>query len=96
MRGEAPLFINRGAELAQLNQAFDSVRATDRRMVVITGPSGIGKTALADTFIRTVRSTTPARDGATVNASCTAARSSRCTRCSTPSSALAASVPTCC
>ena len=60
-RGEAPLFINRGAELAQLNDAFDSVRASDRRMVVITGPSGIGKTALADTFIRTIRSMTPAR-----------------------------------
>jgi predicted ATPase len=58
---DAPLFINRGSELAQLNDAFDSVRASDRRIVVITGPSGIGKTALADTFIRTVRSTTPAR-----------------------------------
>ena len=58
---DAPLFINRGAELAQLNDAFDSVRASDRRIVVITGPSGIGKTALADAFIRTVRSTTPAR-----------------------------------
>jgi predicted ATPase len=61
LRGEAPLFINRGSELAQLNDAFDSVRACDRRMVVITGPSGIGKTALADTFIRTIRSMTPAR-----------------------------------
>jgi len=58
---DAPLFINRGTELAQLNEAFDSVRASDRRIVFITGPSGIGKTALADTFIRTVRSTIPAR-----------------------------------
>ena len=84
-RGEAPLFINRGAELAQLNDAFDSVRACDRRMVVITGPSGIGKTALADTFIRTIRSMTPAR-WRSVNASCIAAPWSRCIRCSTPSS----------
>jgi DNA-binding winged helix-turn-helix (wHTH) protein len=60
-RSEAPLFINRGSELAQLNDAFDSIRASDRRVVVITGPSGIGKTALADTFIRTIRSTTDAR-----------------------------------
>ena len=60
-RGETPLFINRGSELAQLNDAFDSVRASDRRVVVITGPSGIGKTALADTFIRTIRSTTTTR-----------------------------------
>jgi DNA-binding winged helix-turn-helix (wHTH) protein len=60
-RTEASLFINRGSELAQLNDAFDSVRASDRRVVVITGPSGIGKTALADTFIRTIRSTTASR-----------------------------------
>ena len=33
-RSEAPLFINRGSELAQLNDAFDSVRASDRRVVV--------------------------------------------------------------
>ena len=57
----APLFINRGSELAQLNDAFDSVRASDRRVVFVNGPSGIGKTALADAFVRTIRSTTPVR-----------------------------------
>jgi DNA-binding winged helix-turn-helix (wHTH) protein len=60
-RRDAPLFINRGAELAQLNDAFDSVRACDRRVVFVTGPSGIGKTALADAFVRTTRSTTSIR-----------------------------------
>jgi DNA-binding winged helix-turn-helix (wHTH) protein len=49
----APIFVNRGPELAALADAVDAVRASSRRMVLVSGDHGVGKTALCDAFIRT-------------------------------------------
>ncbi len=57
----APIFVNRGPELAALADAIDAVRASARRLVLISGEHGAGKTALCDAFVRTVHATGPVR-----------------------------------
>jgi DNA-binding SARP family transcriptional activator len=59
-RGEGP-FAGRGAELARLRSAWAGARAGRRRLVLVTGEAGIGKTRLADELAGLAE-----RDGATV------------------------------
>ena len=47
----APIFVNRGPELAGLADALDAVRASARRFVLISGEHGAGKSALCDAFV---------------------------------------------
>jgi len=56
-----PIFVNRGPELAALADALDAVRASARRLVLITGEHGAGKTALGDAFVRTAQAAGPVR-----------------------------------
>jgi predicted ATPase len=56
-----PIFVNRGPELAALADALDAVRASSRRLVLVSGEHGIGKTALCEAFIRTASAAGPAR-----------------------------------
>ena len=57
----APIFVNRGPELAALADALDAVRASSRRLVLISGEHGAGKTALCDAFVRTAHAAGPVR-----------------------------------
>jgi len=57
----APIFVNRGPELAALADALDAARASARRLVLVSGEHGVGKTALCDAFIRTAAVAGPAR-----------------------------------
>jgi DNA-binding winged helix-turn-helix (wHTH) protein len=57
----APIFVNRGPELAALADALDAVRASARRLVLISGEHGGGKTALCDAFVRTAHAAGPVR-----------------------------------
>lgn len=47
-------FVGREAELAELDRAWQAVAAGDRRMVVLTGEPGMGKTRLAQVFAQRV------------------------------------------
>ncbi len=58
---KAPIFVNRGPELAALADALDAVRASSRRLVLISGEHGSGKTALCDAFVRTAHAAGPVR-----------------------------------
>jgi predicted ATPase len=58
-----PTFVNRGPELAALADALDAVRASSRRLVLVSGERGIGKTALCDAFVKTATATSPLRVG---------------------------------
>ena len=56
-------FVGRDAELDILRAELEQVRAGSPRVVLIDGPAGMGKTALADRFLqakRTSRSCAPA------------------------------------
>jgi DNA-binding winged helix-turn-helix (wHTH) protein len=55
------VFVNRGPELAALADALDAVRASSRRLVLISGEHGAGKTALCDAFVRTAPAAGPVR-----------------------------------
>ena len=57
----APIFVNRGPELAGLADALDAVRASARRFVLISGEHGAGKSALCDAFVRTAHAGGPVR-----------------------------------
>jgi len=57
----APIFVNRGPELAALADALDAVRASARRLVIVSGEHGAGKTALCDAFVRTAHAAGPVR-----------------------------------
>ena len=57
----APIFVNRGPELAALADALDAVRASSRRFVLISGEHGAGKSALCDAFVRTAHAVGPVR-----------------------------------
>ena len=46
-----PLLVGRGNELARLEAAFEGMTAGQPSIVLIKGPSGIGKTALAEQFV---------------------------------------------
>ena len=54
-------FVGREAELATLGGALEDVRARDPRIVLIDGPSGMGKTALIQEFERTAQAPTVLR-----------------------------------
>ena len=56
-----PTFVNRGPELAALADALDAVRASARRLVLVSGEHGAGKTALCDAFVRTAHAAGPVR-----------------------------------
>ncbi len=56
-----PMFVNRGPELAALADALDAVRASSRRLVLLSGEHGSGKTALCDAFVRTAHAAGPVR-----------------------------------
>ncbi len=47
---DAPLFVGRGDELAQLQTAWDRARSGARQLVLVAGEPGIGKTALCAHF----------------------------------------------
>ena len=53
----APLFVGRGAELAQLMQWWATARQGRRQVGCIAGEPGIGKTALVETFVAQIRET---------------------------------------
>ncbi len=57
----APIFVNRGPEVAALADALDAVRASARRLVLISGEHGSGKTALCDAFVRMAHAAGPVR-----------------------------------
>jgi DNA-binding winged helix-turn-helix (wHTH) protein len=57
----AQVFVNRGPELAALADALDAVRASSRRLVLVAGEHGAGKTALTDAFVRTAPAAGPVR-----------------------------------
>jgi DNA-binding winged helix-turn-helix (wHTH) protein/predicted ATPase len=44
-------FVGRTAEIRQLAERFSSAAAGQRQMVFVTGPAGVGKTTLVDTFL---------------------------------------------
>jgi DNA-binding SARP family transcriptional activator len=44
-------FVGRGAELGLLGEAWDGARAGHRRMVIVTGDAGAGKTRLVSRFV---------------------------------------------
>jgi predicted ATPase/DNA-binding winged helix-turn-helix (wHTH) protein len=56
-----PIFVNRGPELAALADALDAARASARRLVLVSGEHGIGKSALCDAFLRTAQAGGPVR-----------------------------------
>jgi predicted ATPase/DNA-binding winged helix-turn-helix (wHTH) protein len=47
-----PIFVGRNSEMDRLTEAFDAASESDRRLVFVTGESGIGKTALCEAFLR--------------------------------------------
>ena len=55
-RGERPLsrggrFVGRRLELDRLALALDAAASGERRLVLLSGPAGVGKTATADTLL---------------------------------------------
>jgi DNA-binding winged helix-turn-helix (wHTH) protein len=56
-----PIFVNRGFELAALADALDAARASARRLVIVAGEHGIGKTALCEAFLRGAHAAGPVR-----------------------------------
>jgi DNA-binding winged helix-turn-helix (wHTH) protein len=56
-----PIFVNRGPELAALADALDAARASSRRLVLVIGDPGVGKSALCDAFVRTAPAAGPVR-----------------------------------
>ena len=56
-----PIFVNRGPELAALADALDAARASGRRIVLLSGDHGIGKSALCDAFLRAAHAGGPVR-----------------------------------
>jgi predicted ATPase len=56
-----PIFVNRGCELAALAEALDASRASARRLVIVSGEHGIGKTALCEAFLRGAHAAGPVR-----------------------------------
>ena len=56
--GSSPqIFVGRQVEQKPLAAALESALAGDRRLVFITGPGGMGKTALCETFLRSAGTT---------------------------------------
>jgi len=55
------VFVNRGGRLAALRQALQDVRPGRCRIAVLSGPPGIGKTALAERFAATAVNATVLR-----------------------------------
>jgi tetratricopeptide (TPR) repeat protein len=53
--GEAGRLVGRGDELERLESALAGARAGTRQVVLVSGPAGIGKTALLDAFLDRVR-----------------------------------------
>jgi len=47
-----PIFVGRDAQMDLLLGAFDAAGESDRRLVFVSGESGIGKTALCEAFLR--------------------------------------------
>jgi DNA-binding winged helix-turn-helix (wHTH) protein/predicted ATPase len=52
---EPARLVGRSAELAELAQGFDRARLGRRQVMLVTGDPGIGKSALADTFLARLR-----------------------------------------
>ena len=50
-------FVNRDRELATFDVAFDSARAGKASVLTVSGPSGVGKSALIERFAENVRET---------------------------------------
>jgi DNA-binding winged helix-turn-helix (wHTH) protein/predicted ATPase len=50
----APTFVGRGDELAWLGERLDRAGRGERQVVFVTGEPGSGKTALAETFVRSL------------------------------------------
>jgi DNA-binding winged helix-turn-helix (wHTH) protein/predicted ATPase len=51
IRRPPSLFFGRAQELRRLEEVFDEARLGERQLVFITGETGIGKTALVETFL---------------------------------------------
>ncbi len=54
---QPPDIVGRDRELAQLHDGLQALNAGQRRILFVTGETGIGKTTLVDTFCRQLRST---------------------------------------
>jgi DNA-binding winged helix-turn-helix (wHTH) protein len=57
----AQIFVNRGPELAMLADALDAARASSRRLVIVSGEHGSGKSVLCEAFLRGAQANGPAR-----------------------------------
>lgn len=55
LTGRSPLFVGRASQLAALDQALEAVRHGQPRAVLLSGESGIGKSALLRRFLDGVR-----------------------------------------
>jgi predicted ATPase/DNA-binding winged helix-turn-helix (wHTH) protein len=53
--------VGRAAELEALARAFDQARSGRRQLIFVTGEPGIGKSALADAFLKRLRASNAAR-----------------------------------
>lgn len=51
----SPAMVGRDTELAELQRLLDSAAGGDRQVIFITGEPGIGKTALMDAFVMSLR-----------------------------------------
>lgn len=50
--GDGGPFVGRAAELQRLTEYLAAARRGERQMVFVSGPAGVGKTALIETFLR--------------------------------------------
>lgn len=58
-RPHASLFVGRTTELDCIMHRFNAALQGERQLVFLSGPLGIGKTALVDNFLKQVRATRP-------------------------------------
>jgi predicted ATPase len=63
VRRAAPMLVGRDYELSRLNSILDRAATGERQMVFLTGPTGIGKTALLRAFLTTTNGRASVAEG---------------------------------
>jgi predicted ATPase len=63
LRRAAPTLVGRDCELSRLHSILDRAATGERQMVFITGPTGVGKTALLRAFLTTANSRAAVAEG---------------------------------